>query len=739
MKKMLKQLMAGAIVITACCFSIAAHAQDFIDEDFLENIEANAKFILGEPVAAFSVATSPEKWNDESAVVMGYKRSILFDKKTSGGFFSARQKNVFFFEKVRFKIQLHDRNSVQAFSEIYFRYSTKDDGFVARIIKPGGEISAIDLKEAVELEGGSDIPEFFKSFFDQTSGAQSRYYKVAIPNLEPGDILEYASYTKSKLDVRGSGFVEFDPQYEICSKGYPVMYNEIDIETDDKSFFKSLSLNGAPEFKKENSTDKDFFQYVFIDRDRGVEKDVNFVNRFLVYPMVKFQVVYANSENVKGLLIGGKGELKTGFTKEELAQKAWENYIEVGNSWYSNFYTVQAFVNASWAELKKMGAKDWPEQKYISNAYYYVRNKVVFQNNYLNDKVFAFMFGSLLYQRDIRSELVISTSNSIGKVKNVLFDQEIRYAIRVNGQLYFNCTDHSNPGELVQTLLGNEAFIIAEPDKKKHTQDIKPFTLPDAAAADNTINYSIKASLSPDFNNTVVSRTSAYTGLVKTNSISNIMRLTTYMLDDYKYYGGESPASRMKPREEEEYDKSVKAIKEEFKKAKPDFVKEELEKEFHQKVKFTDFKISSDGRSDKKKELVFTEEFELPGQVRKAGKKYLVNLTGLIGPQLQVKKDERERKFDINVGYARTINWNISLKIPDGYTAAGISELNSTVENETGKFSCEAKEENGSIVLKLTKIYKQANIEKDKWKNMLSFIDAAYNTSYKYVLLKPKN
>lgn len=738
MKKHVQHLLAGAGIFILCCLTTVVKSQDFIDEDFLENIEANAKFILTEPAAAFSVAETPVKWADESAVVMGYKRSILFDKKTSGGFFTPRQKNVFFFEKVRFKIQLHDKNSVESFSEIYFRYSVKDDGFVARIIKPGGETLAIDLKEAVQLESVNDIPEFFKSFFDQTSGAQSRYYKVAIPNLEPGDVLEYASYTKSKLDVRGSGFVEFDPQYEICTKGYPVMYNEIDIETDDKSFFKSLSLNGAPEFKKENSTDKDFFQYVFIDRDRGVEKDVNFVNRFLVYPMVKFQVIYANSENVKGLLIGGKGELKAGFTKEELAQKAWENYAGTGSSYYNNFYTVQAFVNASWAELKKLGAKDWPEQKFISSTYYYIRNKVVFQDNYFNDKVFAYIFGSLLLQRDIQPELVISASNNIGKLKNVLFDQEIRYAIKVNNQLYFNCTDHSIPGDLLQTLAGNEAYIITEP-KKGHAQEIKPITLPDAVAADNTVNYSITASLSSDFNNTVVSRTSTYTGLIKANNIGNTMRLTTYMLDDYKYYGGGSPAEKMKPREEEEYDRSIKALKDEFKKAKPDYVKDELEKEFQQKVKFTDFKIVSDGRSDKKKDLVFTEDFELPGQVRKAGKKYLVNLTGLIGPQLQVKKDERERKYDINVGYARTINWVIDFKIPDGYTASGINELNNSVENETGKFSCEAKENAGNVVLTITKTYKQANIAKDKWKNMLAFIDAAYNTSYKYILLKPKN
>ncbi len=739
MKKKLKQILACTVLLVAGCFSGGLHAQDLIDEDFLDNIEANAKFILAEPAAAFAVAAAPAKWNDESAVVMGYKRSILFDKKTSGGFFTARQKNVFFFEKVRFKIQLHDRNSVQAFSEIYFRYSAKEDGFVARIIKPDGSIAPIDLKEAVELEPGSDIPEFFKSFFDQTSGAQSSYYKVPIPNLEPGDMLEYASYTKSKLDVRGSGYVEFDPQYEICTKGYPVMYNEIDIETDDKSFFKSLSFNGAPEFKKENADDKDYYRYVFTDRDRGVEKDVNFVNRFLVYPMVKFQVIYANSENVKGLLIGGKGELKNGFNKEELALRAYENVTAAGANWSDPYNSAYPLYYACQEELKRMGAKDWTDQQFITNAYYLIRDKVVFRTNYLPDRWFAFIFSLLLTRHNIKSELVISSNNSIGKLKDVLFDDEIRYAVKVNDQLYFNCTDHSLPGELVQTLLGNEAYVVTEPDKKKRTQEIKPIVLPNSVAADNTVHYTINSSISNDFNNIAVARTSTYKGLVKTNNISTAMRLTTYMVDDYKCYGGTPPTEKMKPREQEEYEKSIKAIKEEFKKAKPDYVKEGLEKEFQQKVAFKDFKIISDGRTEKKKELVYTEEFELPGQVKKAGKKYLVNLTGLVGPQLQVKKEERERKFDINVGYARTISWTISFKIPEGYTAAGLAELNTNVENETGKYSCEAKEEGGNVVLNITKVYKQANISKEKWKDMLAFIDAAYANSYKYILLKPRS
>ncbi len=78
MKKKLKQGLVYASILLACCLPVAVKSQDFIDEEFLDNIEANAKFIWAEPAAAFSGNESPAKWNDESAVVMGYKRSILF-------------------------------------------------------------------------------------------------------------------------------------------------------------------------------------------------------------------------------------------------------------------------------------------------------------------------------------------------------------------------------------------------------------------------------------------------------------------------------------------------------------------------------------------------------------------------------------------------------------------------------------------------------------------------------------
>jgi hypothetical protein len=136
--------------------------------------------------------------------------------------------------------------------------------------------------------------------------------------------------------------------------------------------------------------------------------------------------------------------------------------------------------------------------------------------------------------------------------------------------------------------------------------------------------------------------------------------------------------------------------------------------------------------------LTYKEEFELPDFVRKAGKKYLVNLSGLVGSQLQVKKEERNRKYDIDVRYPRTFTWSIQFKIPAGYKAEGLNELNKTIDNETGAFKLIAKEENGTVVIDIQKVYKLKNFTANKWSDMLAFIDAGYNNTFKYILLTPK-
>lgn len=87
-----------SILLVLLCLYIApvASAQSYIDEDFLDNLYANAAGMLKESNPSFNTEAVPAKWDKESAVIIGYSRSVLFDRKSSGGFFSRRERSLYF-------------------------------------------------------------------------------------------------------------------------------------------------------------------------------------------------------------------------------------------------------------------------------------------------------------------------------------------------------------------------------------------------------------------------------------------------------------------------------------------------------------------------------------------------------------------------------------------------------------------------------------------------------------------
>ena len=166
-------------------------------------------------------------------------------------------------------------------------------------------------------------------------------------------------------------------------------------------------------------------------------------------------------------------------------------------------------------------------------------------------------------------------------------------------------------------------------------------------------------------------------------------------------------------------------------------MKEQAERDLESAIVYKNFEMVAEGRSFKKPELMYKESFMVGDKIRKAGNKLLINLAGLMGGQLQIRKEERERNFDIDVRYPRKLKWQINLKVPSGYTVEGLEELSTNVDNETGAFISSASVKDNVVTIDIQKIYKQKNIPKARWNEMLAFVDAAYNFTHKLILLKP--
>lgn len=733
MNKYIKWRSVLLALLALAGLATAGYAQEIIDEDFITVLGENAREVLNETDADFSVNAIPVKWNEESVVAIGYKKHILFDKKRSG--LLGGKENLVLIERKRMKLKLLDKTAVDNFSELYFRYSSKFDGFSAVIHKPDGTKKEIQLTKAVSIEDNDKVPEFFKSFFDQNVSNRNEYYKVPVADLLPGDILEFASLTSSTLNVKKTPYYQFDPQYELCQKGMPVMKHKIIIETDNNSFVTARSINGAPEFQQ--SSNGDFNVYSWQDENRERLKDVNFVNEYMVLPLVKFQITYTDGREIKYLFAGTKGQIKNTFDMAEIGRKAYANYTGVGSSWVygASGATVDAISNMLWGKLKANGGKDVPEDKFIEMAYYYIRHTQVFNNFYYSDKQFCYLLGQLLSARKIPSEIIVTTPNNLTSPANLLFESELSWCLRVKNKYIFRATEHSNLYDVDETMTGNDGYKLPV-NAKEQTEAVK---ITDVKSENSKSLFQFFVTVDTSLKWLNVERTTAYTGIQKERNIYSALRFTPYMFNDSRTFNGPDDYENVPEKYMDQVYQQKKALIDEFKERKPEYMKDQMEGDLGVSVNYKDFQVVTEGRSFKKPELMYKETAQVGEKIRKAGKKLLINLPGLMGGQLQIRKDERTRNFDIDVRHPRQLKWQINMTIPAGYTVEGVEELKTNVDNETGSFITTAKVENNTLTIDIQKIYKQKNIAKDKWPQMLEFVDAAYNFTHKLVLLKPVN
>lgn len=732
----MKHLKKNLLVVVAFLLLVVNLHSQTIKEELAMKIQANMEPVLKDADASFNTNQVPEKWKGFSGVILSQKTKFVFDKVQG-----ADKLNVF--ETGHYKIQLFDKDAVDRYSAFYFRTGHVNDGFILRIIKPDGTMDTVSLINAVLVEDVDDVPSLFTPYFEKQSTIRNNtksvnlYYKLAVSNLEPGDIIDYAYTVFNDNDVSRMNNLEFDPIYFLCHREYPVMNQQFEINVDEKSYVNSKALNGAPDFTEGSSAG--YKSFTWKDSDREKIKDTRWVNEYMALPMVKFQVIYSKTNDAGDLFISDRGELKKSVTPEELAKKVNRIYQKMDDGGGKRLtqdnlignYTTSLLGTVAY-HLKKTDAYDVRDEDFIKRVYYILRHTNGIYGKSLGSQYYAYVMLQTLKRKGIPAELVITTSNSTTLMKDVIFGQELVWLVKVKDKFIFNFTANSNPYDLYDDYLGTEAYIIT----LGNTPTATAITLPATTVEENTNTAIIDAKLDDKIENISVLSTEQLKGIYKQDYENAVLMYTNvYDLDHLSYYG-ESDFDQLPEKQQDEIQRLVLARKQEYKKRKPIYMKQRLQNDFENVVSYGDFNLITDGRTFNKQELKYTESFVLGDLTKKAGKNFLVSVPGLIGGQLQVKPEDRIRKYDIDVRYPRTLSWEINFTIPAGYTLKGLPDLNQQIENEVGSFITKAVIEGNLLRLNIKKIYKQAKIGKDNFNKMLEFIDAAYNFSQRKILLK---
>src|SRR5215469_12083578 len=95
----------------------------------------------------FKVTAVPDKWKNESAVIIAQKTEYLFGRVVSGRNYSTI---VRISEYIHKRIKLQDKNALEKFSTFNFVTIGKDGRAEYKIIKANGKEELVDMKAAVE-------------------------------------------------------------------------------------------------------------------------------------------------------------------------------------------------------------------------------------------------------------------------------------------------------------------------------------------------------------------------------------------------------------------------------------------------------------------------------------------------------------------------------------------------------------------------------------------------------------
>ena len=681
---------------------------------------------------AFNVSEVPEKWKNESAVILA--------KKTYQYYPESKNTQGLKIESVRYRIKIQDKAAADFFASFYYRQfngsevkSKWEDSIRIVLIKHDGKETTISTENALEAEA-KDVPDFFLSKYESAR----KYRKVAIPGIEPGDILDFA-YLNNQYYFNYWG-INYPIVYELLQYEYPVIYQQFNFKIHDEKFVNAISMNGAPSLTKMESDEKHMVWYQITDKNRDAEKGTRWLYELRDLPAFKFLVVVP----------GDKFEIhsdKPGEVMDRLPLSVLKKKIASRIQWSVSYYLIAREVNDRIREFHK----DVTDKNELSKLIYYYTRQTLYadlQYDYRNtdynkrstDQSFCSIMKNLCEKYDIPFEVELTTTRGYCEIRDVFKLDELIFFVKMNNQIVLPLVSPwSKPDDRLSALEGME-YISIDLDKKDKDQDTTIHVLPVTTAKDNLFKFDLGVKFNPEMDMTNIDRTGTARGIARSGFSSEVLLHYLWSESDNSTFGGHSPEAKRsyaatakaeKARQKDEWENSQR-------KAFLEQAKDRLKEDFADLDSLYESVIVKDGRGVDNPDLIVRDKFTVNNHLKKVGQNYSFDLGSLIGEQVDLSEKEKERTNNIWFAYARTLETNIVLTIPEGYTVKGIESLNMNVDNSTGSFTSKATVNGNELSVHVAKIYKGNYFPVSDWSKVVDFVDAAYKFSQAKVILAKK-
>lgn len=508
MKCMVKYLsvMALFLAVSSCLFA----QKDA--ENYKKTLDNWKNEIWNWNKPEFKVRDIPAEYANLSSVVLARHNEIIADSKGKTkmiGLGFAVYKEMYVSNILRESIKLNDKSALADYSEISYVKLQKRVGPISeavdatylgiRLIKPDGKVSEINAEDFVTIK-------------DTKSRKEA---KVAIPDLQVGDIIDYFIVKQYKLVGTDNSRQEVFNHLFSFYDDMPVLNYSVHIELGRKYAVEYRAYNGAPEFKVSSNDAEDIVLDVAKKNIPPYKESNLWTSPFRQLPILRLNIMYA----FKGNYGGGRkarnpGEVYKNQSSDEFIEDKMFAMAKNNIGYYEyGLYDLKDYYK----NLRKN--KDAISVDSLAAALYYIFRFNTFMkvrgNERIDDVVnrtrldinndsFIEILSKIFRNYEVDNTVVLTTSKYGPAMKEILgADFSSLIELKEGKQMLFGFADLFSPAfyvpaEFEQSKQAVTIDIKGNLNSKFNKFDLGTTNLPESKAIDNNHTETLVLSVKPE-------------------------------------------------------------------------------------------------------------------------------------------------------------------------------------------------------------------------------------------------
>lgn len=667
-------------------------------------------------------------FDDASAVYIAVYESI--SAKMDDSPFSNPARNMFIYENnlnhiVRRMVKINDESAIESFSEFTFEPLRKheayaghsayesEEAFGARIIKPDGTVVDVDMSATLVETSGK-------------KGKKTEKYKIAIPGLEVGDVLDYYRYYRFFF----LGNQKVGITTDIMAK-YPIKNFMLDATFDDRYTIEVNSYNGL-EVPTDYLMDKGgMMHYQLSFEDIRAFDSPKWFSPGRQMPFIKIYVIdnvsrlftRAASARNKGLYVNLVAPVIMREISEYFAEDVQlpDGVVRKVNSLVSNFRklnpeaTDREIADAAWLATIYTKVSD------SENKYNQWQIAAIFKDVMDKQKL---ELPVCLAVTSSRADVDIERIGGLHRATPFVLVGDVPYMVDNNMSLA--------PGEITGDFLGEKAFVFnGKREDLFKNSDMRIGHLPKSNVKQNSEIRDIKLTFPEDISETIdFDYTSSLSGTMK-EVMGDIVNVPDYLTAVADFF--DIPE---KKRPNRKYD--IVALN----KANQEILESMVEADFGiSDAHIESAELLNEGFMPASPVMKYHISGSADGQYSFAGDDIIFNI-GRFGGNFSDYKDLKDdREVDIITSGPSIVRCNVILIVPDGYyvNPDELAALKKSVNTPCGLFFSDVKltpEGNVEYTLQIrnpSSIYSYA-----QWGDFLAVKRAAAESASQNIVLHKK-